>query len=132
MTICIICERDIAQDYTGEPFLVFKDRPICFDCYIDIIEPLYGMAGYGDGGLIHVLFYEMLHSSHNRKKRRTIRHYKEIFNKLLKKYKFKCVNCGITENLTIDHIKPVSKGGTDNFKNLQILCGSCNSSKGVK
>ena len=33
-------------------------------------------------------------------------------------------------NLTVDHIVPQSKGGTDHIDNLQLLCGACNSKKG--
>ncbi|MDE0090062.1 MAG: HNH endonuclease signature motif containing protein [Thaumarchaeota archaeon] len=33
-------------------------------------------------------------------------------------------------NFTIDHIVPVSRGGTDRIDNLQLLCGACNSKKG--
>ena len=34
------------------------------------------------------------------------------------------------QNLTIDHIIPKSKAGTDHLINLQLLCGHCNSVKG--
>jgi 5-methylcytosine-specific restriction endonuclease McrA len=32
-------------------------------------------------------------------------------------------------NYDIDHIKPLSKGGTNHPKNLQLTCPSCNGSK---
>ena len=35
-------------------------------------------------------------------------------------------------NMTIDHVTPKSKGGTDHIENLWLLCGACNSSKGTK
>ena len=44
-----------------------------------------------------------------------------------------CVKCGDSGiKLTIDHIKPVSKGGPDIAENIQPLCRKCNSSKGVR
>ena len=45
-----------------------------------------------------------------------------------------CGGCGIFfpfRNLTIDHKIPRSKGGTDHFENLWLLCGACNSAKGT-
>jgi hypothetical protein len=45
---------------------------------------------------------------------------------------FTCNICGTSENLTVDHIVPVLKGGGNELDNLQTLCGSCNSSKGAK
>lgn len=43
---------------------------------------------------------------------------------------FACVECGSERFLSIDHIWPYSKGGTDAPENLRVLCRSCNSSKG--
>ena len=42
-----------------------------------------------------------------------------------------CQKCGSSEKLEIDHIVPVSKGGTSVEDNLQVLCRSCNRRKRV-
>ena len=45
----------------------------------------------------------------------------------------KCNGCEVLfpfRNMTIDHIHPRSKGGTDDPENLQLLCAACNSTKG--
>jgi hypothetical protein len=41
----------------------------------------------------------------------------------------KCKFCDSREDLTIDHIRPLSYGGTHAIQNLQILCRSCNSKR---
>lgn len=52
--------------------------------------------------------------------------------KRIKSIAGKCRNCGTTNNLTIDHIIPRSKGGTSRYENLQVLCGKCNVKKADK
>ena len=44
----------------------------------------------------------------------------------------RCVYCGSTENLSVDHLFPRIKGGADHVENLVCSCKSCNSSKGKK
>lgn len=45
---------------------------------------------------------------------------------------YRCAHCGSDQNLSLDHIRPVSLGGSDDPENLQTLCRSCNSRKGAK
>lgn len=40
-----------------------------------------------------------------------------------------CAYCGATENITIDHIIPLARGGKHEATNLAPACLSCNSSK---
>lgn len=44
-------------------------------------------------------------------------------------YENRCLCCGEIKPLAIDHIIPLSKGGTNTLDNLQPLCKSCNSKK---
>jgi hypothetical protein len=48
------------------------------------------------------------------------------------KYNNKCAICHQELPLTMDHIIPLSKGGTHTINNIQPLCKSCNSRKSNK
>lgn len=42
-----------------------------------------------------------------------------------------CLSCGIDE-ITVDHVVPLVRGGANTIDNLQPLCKKCNFSKGSK
>ena len=51
---------------------------------------------------------------------------------LKKHYFFTCLACRRTEpeiELTVDHVKPLSSGGSNFIKNIQPLCRGCNTKK---
>ena len=46
-----------------------------------------------------------------------------------------CAGCRVGfpfRNMTVDHVVPRTKGGTDHMTNLQLLCAACNSMKGTR
>lgn len=43
-----------------------------------------------------------------------------------------CVACGSKDQLQLDHIVPIARGGVTKEQNMQILCRPCNQSKGAR
>ncbi len=41
----------------------------------------------------------------------------------------KCTQCGSRKNLEYDHIVPISKGGSNTARNIELLCEACNRKK---
>lgn len=54
--------------------------------------------------------------------------------KVLERDNFMCRVCGVSRQdgaiLHVDHIYPVSKGGSNEMPNLRVLCRDCNIGKG--
>lgn len=44
----------------------------------------------------------------------------------------RCVYCGLSADLTLDHVIPKSRGGSHEPENLVTACRPCNSSKGAR
>lgn len=56
---------------------------------------------------------------------------KRLWKRTIKEqWNYECAYCGSEEQLTIDHVTPQSKGGTDFSINAVCCCRSCNQSKG--
>ena len=51
---------------------------------------------------------------------------------IMKRDNFRCMYCGRTSELTIDHIIPKSKGGKTTWENLVTACNPCNNKKDNK
>lgn len=51
---------------------------------------------------------------------------------LREQYGNKCLACGSSDRLTIDHIVPLAQGGSNFIDNIQPLCLPCNSRKSTK
>ncbi len=56
----------------------------------------------------------------------------ETMDKVWNRDNGQCVKCGSKQNLEFDHIIPFSKGGANTYRNLQLLCRSCNAKKSNK
>jgi len=59
-------------------------------------------------------------------------HTAKEFVLICKKQGGKCAHCGKKRKLTVDHVIPISQGGTNFAYNIEGVCGPCNSAKGAK
>ena len=84
---------------------------------------------------IHILTQPPLRTDvdENEPQQQRLPNYRVHKNDLYGKQEGDCNGCERhfeIRNLTVDHIRPQSKGGTDHPNNLQLLCQACNSTKG--
>lgn len=120
-------EKDIAAEAHADKLfreLIVQNR--------DALQPI-AHWGDGQGGYMLSVIQEVMEiapvepSAAYRKK--------VIFQKLrtavFERDMYRCVRCETHLDLCADHIVPESKGGETSIDNLQTLCRSCNSSKGV-
>lgn len=49
---------------------------------------------------------------------------------IFKRDNFNCQYCGVSRDLTLDHVIPKSKGGRSSWDNLITACRRCNTQKG--
>lgn len=79
--------------------------------------------------LLSIDFFDIISDPQEKKKKKMSA---GLRTKVFENDKYRCVHCGTHKDLCVDHIKPESSGGTFDLDNLQTLCKTCNSRKGVK
>jgi 5-methylcytosine-specific restriction endonuclease McrA len=65
----------------------------------------------------------------NRYRASNYTHRPEVRTRIFQRDGYQCRQCGSSDNLTIDHIISVYRGGSNEDSNLQTLCNSCNAGK---
>lgn len=122
---CGLCKTDI---YECEPHFDLTHDHLCWGCIPEMVDK-YLKAEIGG----YVPLYTIVAVVERYKRRKNCLP-KAVRQEILRKYRFKCQNCGEQDfrKLSIDHIISYSKGGTDHPSNLTVLCKSCNSKKGIK
>ena len=86
------------------------------------------------GGVSKTNEYRTMYKRRYKLRKKSIEgcHSIEEWNTLKESNGCRCNNCNRQEpevKLTVDHIVPISRGGTDYIDNIQPLCRSCNSKK---
>jgi len=128
---CFLCGEQNSEYYGLFVQRVFYigDTCTCLKCLIDTLsEQLYSYTLQGIALDIQQRTYTPPVLTELQRKRRAFD--KMNKKKILERDEYRCKQCGSWENLHVDHIKPLSKGGTNDEKNLQALCAKCNLSKG--
>lgn len=67
---------------------------------------------------------------HERNRRRSVS--PTVRKAVLARDGHRCVKCGDSRRLTVDHIIAIANGGTSDMSNLQTLCQWCNNGKSDK
>lgn len=57
---------------------------------------------------------------------------KRDWRRILDAFNHCCAKCGSSENIHMDHVVPLARGGANSIDNVQPLCQTCNLRKGAK
>lgn len=119
---CDFCGHEGATTFSSE----YKDVDICIHCIMGLFfnnaEKIQEIWQYAHGYKIEITEQAIFARVSIPEKLR-----KEVYER----DGYKCVSCKKDSDLSVDHIRPVYRGGITELSNLRTLCKSCNSKKGT-
>lgn len=119
---CRVCRARLLQhSCIGETYL---DCGVCSDC----ARGLGALFSYRCSGSL-AGFYQPIRLPLEQYKRKRVPLAPGKVLAIFERDGYRCLKCGKRSDLTIDHIIPWVKGGTNDPENLQTLCRSCNAKK---
>jgi len=125
-TICNSCGKELPP-HDGRLCEVAENFHLCQSCLYGALLYYKDSDHWGNVFQYEDEYYIIEVFKHKRNRR----YIPKIIREKILKYG-KCKHCKSSQELQIDHIMPVSKNGTNDIENLQVLCRPCNLSKGVK
>lgn len=102
-------KRGVILVYKGKAEIVKEDKNPIVAGFKEFVRPM----------VIRLLSYIKYFTRRNNPNR----------NKIYKRDNHTCVYCGSTKSLTLDHVIPKSRGGTNEWTNLVTSCIKCNLKK---
>ncbi len=110
-------------------FELFNDEYNYYQFIVNTFPQEAILKGFSPGGII-IMTNTRAYSNNNGPGRHSIP--KAVKQEVWQRDGGKCVECGSKENLEYDHIIPISKGGANTARNIQLLCEKHNRSKSDK
>ena len=129
-------EREIHWDvyrYRNCDFFLFRDCLYAAKGPYTLREFKLAICEHADRERKH---FERLSSRHNGSDSKEIRTSRDripenVRRAVWRRDQGKCARCGSRELIEYDHIIPVSEGGGNTARNIELLCQRCNRSKGA-
>lgn len=81
---------------------------------------------------IYNFYYSEIRNDKKNKDNKREKIPQDVKDAVWKRDEGKCVECQRNEKLEFDHIIPVIKGGSSTYRNIQLLCETCNRKKHSK